>query len=287
MSGLVTQDWQWEFDGLLLGAGTPYAVTGAIGFLDLPSVRSGFTQRSRGHGGFTEPTYGVSRTYELDFNIQATPTITLASALLALEAGTTPQDGTRPLWFQIPGHGLRLVNAQVTARKIPIDQGASMGLVLAAAVLLYAPDPLQYGAALSASVGLPATSGGLVYPLAYPLTYGTTTAGQIGAANPGSAPVSPVFTVQGPIDAAGFQITSIEDGITIQFTGSLGAGDSLVIDTRTGSVILNGTSDRRALLSATVWPNIPPGSLRTFAFTVLGTYSSLASLTAAWAPAFW
>lgn len=286
MSGLVTQDFQVEFDGLLLGAGTPYGITAANGFLDMSGVRASFTPRARAHGGYTEPHFGGGAILDLALDINATSSTSFASAVLALESGTYPQQATRPLWFQFPGHTLRTMQVQVLRRAIPLTQAFTFGLVQQAALQFYAPDPLKYGQSQSGTAGLPSTTGGLAYPLTYPLAYGTVTAGTTSATNVGSADSHPLLTVTGPQDSAGFQITVIEDGLTLQYTGGLGATDSVVIDTGTGSVLLNGT-DRRSLLSYSAWPVIPAGQTRTFAFTTLGSYQPAASLQVTWAPAYW
>ena len=294
MSGLVTQDWQVEFDGLLLGAGTPYQVTNLEGFLDLGGVRAPMTQRARARGGYVEPHYGQGATRILEFNISATASAAFGPAVALLRAQTYAQTDVRPLWFQIPGQGLLTGGAQVLDRAIPTVQEFALGLVRKAAVQFYFPDPFWYGPTATAVTGLPSTSGGLVYPLAYLLPYGTVVSGKASCPNVGSGATSPVFTVTGPHDN-GFQVTSVEDALTLQYNGPLGAGDTVVIDTRTGSVLLNG-SDRRNLLSfAGVWPVIPaanpssglPG-VRTFAFTTLGVAhtSPAPSLTVSWAPAY-
>jgi hypothetical protein len=287
MSGLVTQDYQWEFDGLLMGEGTPYDVSLAGGFLDLSGVRANQTQRTRAHGGYTEPMFAGGAILDLEMDIMATASTTFAAAVAALQAGTYPQVGTRPIWWQVPGFGVLTMQVQCLHRVIPLELSYAVGFVAKAALQFYAPDPLKYGPPLTGTTGLPVTSGGLVYPLAYPLAYGSSTTGRISAVNVGSAPVSPVFTVAGPIDAAGFQITAVEDGITLQYNGPLGATDSVVVDTRTGSVVLNGTADRRGLLSFSSWPSIPAASTRTFAFTTLGSYQAAASMTVAFSPAYW
>ncbi len=294
MAGLVTQDWQVEFDGLLLGAGTAYQITDLLGFLDLGGVRAPMTQRARQHGGYVEPHYANGATRTLEFNISPTPSAPFGPAVALLRAQTYAQDDVRPLWCQIPGQGLLTGGAQVLARSVPTVQEFALGLVRKAAVQFYFPDPWWYGPTLQVSTGLPTTSGGLPYPLAYPLAYGSTATGWASTSNPGSEPSSPVFTVVGPHDS-GFQVTSVEDGITLQYNGALASTDTVVIDTRTGSVTLNGPSnDRRQLLSfAGIWPVIPaanpatgtPG-VRTFALSTLGVYYAASSLTVAWAPAY-
>jgi len=289
MSGLVTTDFQWEFDGLLMGAGTPYGVTAAPGFLDLSGVRANFTPRARAHGGYTEPHFGGGAVLDLELDISASGATTFAAAVAALEAGTYPQTGTRPIWWRIPGHPLLTMAVQCLRRSIPLETAYEFGLASKAALQFYAPDPLKYGAPLSASTGLPTTSGGLVYPLAYPLAYGSPVTGRVSCANAGSAPTWPVFTVTGPIDAAGWQVTCIEDGVTATYTGPLGSLDSVVYTPSTGRATLNVTADRSNLLSCTSYPfpQIPAGSTRTYAFTTLGGYYAGASMAAAWSPAYW
>lgn len=287
MSGLVTQDWQLEFDGLLLGAGTPYQLTALIGFLDLGGVRAPMTQRARQHGGYVEAHYAAGATRTAEFNITATSAAAFQPAVATLRAQTYAQDaGTRPLWFQVPGQGLLTGQAQVLNRSIPTVQAFALGLVQKAAVQWYFPDPFWYGPTQTATTGLPSTSGGLVYPLAYPLAYGTTATGWASCQNIGSEATSPTFTVTGPHDN-GFQVTSVEDGLTLQYNGPLGANDTVTINTATGSVVLNGVSDRRNLLTfAGVWPSIPAGATRTYAFSTLGATYPAAQLTVTWAPAY-
>ncbi len=285
MSGLVTSDFQWEFDGLLLGAGTPYGITAAPGFLDLSGTRANFTPRARAHGGFTEPNFGGGAVLDLEFDISATSATSFQAAVLALEANTYPQPGTRPLWFQIPGHGLRTMQVQCIRRTVPLDVPYQFGLVVKAALQFYAPDPIKYAPTQTLPTGLPTSGGGLTYPLVYPLDYGSAgNSGRVVAVNPGSADVSPVFTIIGPIDSSGFQVTSVEDGLTVQFNGAVGANDTFVIDTRTGVCTLNGST---RYVSVTTWPKIPANSSRTFQFGAPGAYSSAAQLSCAFAPGYW
>ena len=285
MSGLVTQDYQVEFDGLLMGPGTPFIFTNPKGFLDLSGTRASFTPRARAHGGFTEPHFGGGAVLDLEFDISSENFATFTAAVLALEANTYQQPTTRPLWFQYPGHGLRTMQVQCLRRSIPTTGQYFEGYVPKAALQFYAPDPLKYAPTQTLTTGLPTSGGGLTYPLAYPLNYGAAgNPGRVVATNTGSADVSPVLTITVPIDSAGFQVTSVEDGLTVQFNGAVGANDTFVIDTRTGISTLNGST---RYVTFTSWPKIPANSSRTFAFGALGAYSSLAALSVAFAPGFW
>jgi hypothetical protein len=285
MSGLVVQDYQWEFDGLLLGLGTPYAVKKNTGFKDLAGVHGGGTLRSRQHGTYVEPNYSNGLVYDLEFEISSTPSVSFTAAVQALEIGTGVQDSPRPLWFQLPGQTLRVAQVMCTARGIPVGTSFPFGLAEGCKMQFFAPDPMKYGATQNQSTGLPTSSGGLTYPLVYPLNYGSTGAsGRVTVSNPGSAPMSPQFTVVGPIDSLGFQVTCIEDALTSQYVGSVGALDQFYIDTRTGITTLNGSP---RLVSFTSWPVIPPGATRTFAFGVPGVPNLAASLMVTSTPGYW
>lgn len=287
-STVPLSDFQVDFDGLIMGPGTPYGITLMGGFLDMAGVRANYTPRARAHGGYTEPHYADGATYDLEMDVTATASTSFADAVAALQSGTYPQQTTRLLRFKMPGQDVRLMNVQCVRRSIPVEQAFTFGMANKAALQFYAPDPLKYGEQLYDTTGLATSSGGLTYPLTYPLNYGSAgNLGRITATNPGSADASLILTVSGPIDAQGFSVTTIEDGVTLTYNAALGANDTVVIDTRVGSVILNGTADRRALLSYSQWPVIPANSTRTIQFSALGSYQPAASLQAAWSPAFW
>lgn len=73
--------------------------------------------------------------------------------------------------------------------------------------------------------------------------------GMLQLQNWGTAPTTPVFTLTGPLTNP--VLTANADGgpYTMQFNGSLAAGEMLVIDPSAPSVLLGGTASRRHLLS--------------------------------------
>lgn len=91
------------------------------------------------------------------------------------------------------------------------------------------------------------------------LDWGTSgNGGVLTLANAGNAEAWPVFTVVGPLTAPSF--TDPASGRTIAYSGVVGSGQTLTIDTSpfTRSVKLDGV-DRSSLLTSAQWFSIPPG----------------------------
>lgn len=140
------------------------------------------------------------------------------------------------------------------------------------------PDPLRYGLPQAwQSTGLPTSGGGLTYPLTYPLSYGAAgVTGQVALTNDGTAPAPFVMEVRGPLPL-GFEVSA--GGRRLRYETEVPAGETLTIDTATGSVLAQGTADRRTNLTVADWMQVPARSSLTLQFTSLGgTYSALASL---------
>ncbi|QKV74533.1 phage tail domain-containing protein [Amycolatopsis sp. Hca4] len=99
--------------------------------------------------------------------------------------------------------------------------------------------------------------------------------------NPGTAPTWPVFTIAGPLTNPTF--TNPATGDVISYTGTIEAGQTLVIDTSpfTRSVALNGV-DRFGFLASAQWIEIPPGGQVTVQFSGTGA----GTVTATWQYAY-
>lgn len=152
------------------------------------------------------------------------------------------------------------------------------------------PDPRRYGTTVTASTGVAAPGGGLVYPLGSPnppgvLDYGSGgTPGTVALANPGTADTAPAFTITGDLPN-GFTITNVETGRRLVYTGVILAGQSLRLDTADASVKLEGYADRSALLTARQWTRLDKYATATWLFEASGSTGAL--LTAEVKPAWW
>jgi len=130
-------------------------------------------------------------------------------------------------------------------------------------VLLYATDPLLYGAAVSGSASLSnVTAGaGRTWPRVWPTSYGITpgtTPGSIGLPNVGSAAYWPTLRVDGPVPNP--TITCNQSGAWVRYNGTVLAGQWLTVDCANRRVLLNGqVSVRSRVTSSGDWLSIAPG----------------------------
>lgn len=102
---------------------------------------------------------------------------------------------------------------------------------------LFAPDPRRYAFTVST----------------VDLTSGTDT-----ITNAGDLPAPPIFTITGGGTNPQVRNTTIEGSPQIVYGGTLGGGDTLVIDVNAQTVLLNGV-DARANLTIAHWWSLAPG----------------------------
>lgn len=159
------------------------------------------------------------------------------------------------------------------------------GPALIFAIPLLAADPLKYATALSsATVGLPSSSGGLTFPAVFPVAFGTSGPGGIlVAANTGTRATSPVVSIAGPVTNP--RLEHIDQGRTFTVAIDLAAGDTLAVDMRARTVILNGTASRRAnVVAGSRWFDLDPGDNQ-IRFAA-DSYDPAASMTLEWRSAW-
>lgn len=247
---------------------------------DSAEVRSTVTQREAAHGAWMSPVYLGERVITLAGTISAPTGGAADAAVEQLLAAAPLLDGatTLTVYESIP--------KQASVRKSgkPLIKYET-DTVITWSLLLTAPDPRRYGTALrTATVALPSTSGGLVLPAAPPWTMSAVTVGGfIGAANEGSIEALPLLTIAGPVQQPSVTVR-YADGTTqtLAYSADLAAGDVLTLDCAAHTAVVGGASRRRYLSGA--WPSIPPGGAQ-FLFGA-PVYSSTATLTATWRPAW-
>lgn len=129
-------------------------------------------------------------------------------------------------------------------------------------VALYQPDPFIYGTAIhEASTGLPESTGGLTWPLAWGATWDSTVAsGHMTAHNEGTVEAFPVFRVYGPL--SDFGVVHLNAGHVLSVSNPVGetlaAGEFIELDMATRRVLLMGTGSRRSWVSGRFF-GLPPG----------------------------
>lgn len=279
-------DLEIVWKGITLGGTSPYVIQDLTGWDELPGLNDMSVPQVRGHGDHLGDQFSQARTITLSGTILADDSGARDTLSLALQGAATVRSDLDSLAITTFNQQLftdaRIVRSTVSA-------GATYGVGAVPFALQWkCPDPLRYGPLQSAGpVGLPVSGGGLAYPLAYPLDYGTAaTPGLLSLTNVGTADSSVLFTVTGALPS-GFEISSAS-GKRLTYPDPLFSGDVLTLDTATGAVLLGGTADRRASLTVADWMQVPAGGSITVRFSSLGgAFDAAATLTASMRPAYW
>ena len=253
---LITQAFQLELNGLLMGPGTVF-VTRELDLWSAPDVRAGETTRAQQHGLFPGLDWLGGRTVAASFYVTgATDPIEVANRQALAAAWNMPTSGVSQLaWQEDDGVKYclfgkpRLASPRVEPR-IPTD------------CRFLATDPRIYANTPStASTALATSGGGFVVPAVVPWSGGSGGSGStMSCTNAGTIPTGWVATFTGPL--VGPALTHVNSGKVINLAGgSLAAGETLVVDSAARTVLLNGTASRYSWLTATSqWFDLAPGA---------------------------
>lgn len=240
---LITRPAQIEYKGLLLGSGTPFgnAREGLSGWGDMPDIRLGNKPRNSRHGSTPGSMFAQQRV--VTWNMRMWPEQAgFEAACDALERATAITRGSTEFPLVIRTRGVRrFVLARCTKRVLPEDRLYYAGIPKGALQWI-ASDPRRYDLdELSVTISGPSLgSGGLIYPLTYPLDYGTPGAPPTAiATNAGTTETHPVLVFTGPMLDP--KVVNSTLGWQLEFSLDLLLGQTLVVDTNAGTVLLNGT----------------------------------------------
>lgn len=269
----------------------PWTLMALGGWHDGVAVRSQRADRPQAHGTFATRGWRSGRAITVAGEVHVDGHAAAAAARNAITAcladGTfgdmrvTDPDGT-------------VTSALVQLDGKPLVTWGPNGDVVVFDLQFYAPDPLRYGDPVALDTGFPKPGGGLRFPLFTDgaarvgfLDFGAPgTSGRITLTNHGTAAGHPQYTVVGPVPPEGFDIVCVETGERITFSEGVSAGSTLVLDSATGRVLLNGDGDKSGALTRADWFTVPPGGTCTIAFLNRGA-SSDAVLTATLRPSWW
>ena len=142
-------------------------------------------------------------------------------------------------------------------------------------------DPVMYsGTEHVEQLMLPITTGGLEFPVQFPVTFAATTiAGRVPITNAGTAEVGLRLRIDGPVQEPRVSLLVGSTSLVLRFGVTLTAGQWLDIDTAARTVYMNGTASRRGNASGD-WPMLPPGT-HELAFDA-AVYDAAAQLTVTW-----
>lgn len=114
---------------------------------------------------------------------------------------------------------------------------------------LTCPDPRRYGTAKTLTMNLPSTSGGVLFPIRFPLRFtGTMTSGDASASNDGNETAPAMVTFTGPLTTP--RLTNLLTGQWVQYNNTLASGEFVVLYMRNPLVaLLQGTALRTGKVS--------------------------------------
>jgi len=270
---------------LVLGDVDPFGVEWTVakfdGWTGSPAPTLRLTQRARGHGATGSESYLQPRVMTVEGLIKAPSQDALEDAFDRLDAAIT-LDQTQ----MVVGQSSKVRNAMVQRQGEVIPEYLTDTLGRYSA-LIVAKDPLKYGDLVTASTLLPSSSGGLVYPVTYPITYtGVTNSGVIRVNNLGNTQAPVWLRIDGPIPAGGWTVTHIgkKQSLTFAVSLALAAGEFVTVDMSRREVLAQGQSARAGYVTSRGWFTLDPGD-NDIAFSAQN-FSATAQLTVTTKPAW-
>lgn len=232
-------DGQYEYRGLVFGAGTTYKVRSIEGLEDL-TVRVDDAPLPRGHGSVPGPYYVAAKDAIIEFVLRDDPTAQLAQLRKTFTVAAAPE----PLTWKRAGFPERLIRV-APAGMVHAEAYPEAGVVARPKVALTAADPRIYSADLKvANVVRFTTAGGAVdYTPDYPKDFPAGPPGGV-VNNVGSSPAFPLLRFYGPTD--GGTVTSVTlrnltTGQSFVANTAIAAGQTLTVD---GEAYVTGNGAR-------------------------------------------
>lgn len=257
---MALSNYQLSYNGLTIGAGTDVQLVGIDGLRALPGIRSSDVARPRADGSFGGLNFMGERIVTLQLLVMVTvanPWETVLEQLSAAFLHISDPGKLLPLQFQLPGQPALQIIGRPTRYHVPVDVPYAFHKA-AVAIEMSCPDPLIYAAASSSvSAGLPNPTSGAVWPVTWPMTYGSSSGGALTVVNSGNWATPLKFTIQGPCVNPWVSLGSAK----LTFNLTLASTDTLTVDTGAHTITLNGTANRyNTLAVGSQWFTAAPGS---------------------------
>lgn len=274
--------WSASRRGTVDSDGVRWIVTSESGWHDGPPVRLDQTNQARADGAQLSQQWRAARTVVLGGSAHLPPGYPEATI-----------DGVRRRWLGLCASGPRVGHLSAVAAdgvgqalpQVVVSAAPKASVIVGTGwerrfswqITMTSADPLKYSTDdKPVTCGLPQPSGGLVYPLTYPLDYHTSTeTGQVTIVNTGTAVSWPRLLITGPFDQPTVANPDTGDTVTIGLTDP-NPDDYLLIDTNplTRRVLLNGAASRRAAARVSgLWVPCAPNTSTRLRYRAL-TYST-------------
>lgn len=266
-----------------------WSVMDLIGWKGSPPMRTDVIDRPNADGAFgSVKNYRSARTLRLSALLEG-GTLSIQQDLEDQFAAIQADGAPFPLSVE-NDFGTRTVTVSLVGEAEIIPDPDFLGAELTARFVAY--DPVKYGPASLLATGLPTSGGGLEYNLysggaGGALYYGALgNLGRIVLTNSGTADTWPIFTVSGTL-TAGFYLQRLDTGDVLRYDRVVPAGSTVSIDTRTGEVLVDGTSDASTYLTRDDFSPVPAGSSAEWQFNAIGGSSGSPTLEASYRSGWW
>lgn len=286
----ITGPYQIELQGVNMDGVNPCPSSGLViskwlSGMGVPKLRNNDKLRPQASGVFTSPRYLPQRPMTWGVVARASDAAGVQTALVNLARAFAPIPDlaaslTVPLVFTLsdgtvqylvngtPERSDVLYDTLIGTYQRPTGSDAHGGPFTDPVICEFtASDPLIYENTLhSLTAGLGTSSGGLGMPFGMPFGFGVSTPGQVLATNSGNVPSYPVlvFTAGGS-GLSGITVTKQITGEQWSITLAMVAGDTLIVDMSTHTVLLNGSASRANVVNRppSIWFSLDPASATT------------------------
>ncbi|MBG0830504.1 hypothetical protein HS041_22340 [Planomonospora sp. ID67723] len=217
----ITGPGQIEWNGFLLGSGTPYRWRELTGWKDLPGITSGNVSRPTGHGSYPGRPYGQERIINFSMLIKDSRD-EFEQTIEDLEDVTGIPESEEELPLVVRELSTPyLVYAQIRQRTPgPIDKRYRLGLAQGAVLQWVASDPRRYGL----------TRNGVTVARDVPTEL----------LNAGNTSTHPLIRIEGPVETPTLTNTTLNR--VISFGRSVLVGETLEIDPVNATARIGDTS---------------------------------------------
>lgn len=246
-----------------------------------PASTVEFTQRARGHGSTSSEAFYRDRVMVIEGLILTEAPALLSAAIDRLSESVTLE----PFVLAVSETGrIRHVMAQRQGEVIPTRLNNRQAKF---SIQIVAKDMRKFGDLISASTTLPSSSGGLTWPITFPITFtGVSNTGIVQVNNTGNTQAPVWLRVDGPVPAGGWTVTHVgkKQSLTFATSLALSAGEFVTVDMDRREVLAQGQSARSGYVTSRGWFSLDPG-VNEIAFSA-ANYSSTALLTVSTKPAW-
>lgn len=228
-------------------------------------------QRPRADGGWPSESFRASKTVTAVSNVEGPSTQAVSASLDLFYAACvgaptlTVDDGQGPRSMVVrKQYGAHVQWIGPTACEVSWQMEAA--------------DPRKYGSTVIQSTALPSSTGGLTWPVTFPVTWtGVTNSGNVSIPNLGNTAAPVTIRIDGPVTGPIITHTSSVGTQVFSLSLTLAAGEFLLIDMENRTVLANGQSSRAAYVTSRGWCSADPGANQ-YGFNAQ-TYNSSALMT--------